>query len=161
MFRFLLNVFFVFTVAMWGGAEPVHAGSGPFKTYSVKGAFEDVKQDVSEAIVNQGLVVDFNANVGEMLQRTSKDVGAAKQVYQNAVMIMFCSAKYTREAVEANADNIMFCPYSVMVFELADTPGTVHVGYRLPRAGGSLDSRTALLAIETLLDKIAREATGH
>jgi len=165
MFRSGYAYFFVFTLVVAMGVmsapAPVHAGWSPFKTYTVQAAFGDVTNDVSEAIINQGLVVDFNANVGEMLQRTSKDVGATKQVYKNALMMMFCSAKYTREAVEADSSNIMFCPYSVMVFELADAPGTVHVGYRPPKAGGSLASRKALLRVETLLDTIAREATGN
>ena len=157
----MLKVLSVFAVVLWCTAGVAHAGWSPFKTYSLQGDFADVKADVTDAIINQGLVVDFEADVGDMLQRTSQDVGATKKVYQNAVMLMFCSAKYTREAVEADSNNIMFCPYSIMVFELADAPGTVHVGYRPPKAGGSLDSRKALMAIEMLLDTIARDATDH
>lgn len=161
MRRFVLTFFSIMTLIAWLGASPAHAGWSPFKTYSVEADFDDVTNDVSQAIINQGLVVDFTADVGEMLRRTAKDVGATKQVYNNALMMMFCSAKYTRAAVEADASNIMFCPYSVMVFEPADMPGTVYVGYRPPKAGGSLASRKALLRIETLLDTIAREATGN
>ena len=156
-----IKIFSVFALALLFTVGTAKAGWSPFKTYSVKAGFDEIKADVAEAIINQGLVVDFTADVGKMLARTAKDVGVSKKVYQNAVMMMFCSAKYTREAVEANSSNIMFCPYSVMVFELVDEPGTVHVGYRPPKAGGSLESRRALLAIETLLDTIARDATGN
>lgn len=159
--RFFLTVFSIFAALVWMGAGPAQAGWSPFKTYSTEASFTDVESDTEQAIINQGLVIDFYANVGEMLQRTSKDVGGTKMVYVNAVMKMFCSARYTREAVEADASNIMFCPYSVLIFELADQPGIVHVGYRPPRAGGSLESRKALLDIENLLDTIAREATGN
>ena len=157
----IIKIFSVFALTLLFAVGTAEAGWSPFKTYSLQGSFADVKADVTDAIINQGLVVDFEADVGEMLQRTSKDVGATKKVYQNAVMLMFCSAKYTREAVEADSNSIMFCPYSIMVFELADAPGTIHVGYRPPKAGGSLDSRKALMAIEMLLDTIARNATDH
>ena len=75
-------------------------------------------------------------------------------------MLMFCSATYSREAMEADPSNIVFCPYTLNVYTTPDAPGTVHVAYRRPYAGGSLESRKALLAIEGLLDGIAREAAG-
>ena len=157
--------FFITTLSVFGLIFLINAGAasahGPFKTYSTKGAFADVVSDTENAIINQGLVIDFRADVGEMLARTMKDVGGTKKVYNNAKMLMFCSAKYTREAVEADPTNIMFCPYSMMVFEVASDPGTVHVGYRIPKRGGSIESRQALLAIEMLLDNIAREASGN
>ena len=157
--------FFITTLSICGLLFLVNAGTasahGPFKTYSVKAAFADVISDTENAIINQGLVIDFRADVGEMLARTMKDVGGTQKVYNNANMLMFCSAKYTREAVEADPTNIMFCPYSMMVFEVVSEPGTVHVGYRIPKRGGSIESREALLAIERLLDTIARDATGN
>ncbi|MEG3618218.1 DUF302 domain-containing protein [Magnetovibrio sp. PR-2] len=160
MRHFLFTTLSVFTLIFLVNAGTASA-HGPFKTYSVKAAFDDVVSDAENAVINQGLVIDFRADVGEMLARTMKDVGGKKKVYNNAKMLMFCSAKYTREAVEADPTNIMFCPYSMMVFELADEPGTVHVGYRVPKRGGSIESRQALLAIENLLDTIAQEATGN
>ncbi|MCW8915477.1 MAG: DUF302 domain-containing protein [Magnetovibrio sp.] len=149
---------FAFVFIMGTGVVSAH---GPFQTYSIKAPFDEAVNDVENAIINQGLVIDFRADVGDMLSRTYKDVGGSKKVYKNAKMLMFCSAKYTREAVEADTSNIMLCPYSIMVFELAAEPGTIQVGYRIPRKNGSLASRKALLAIETLLDTIALDATGN
>ncbi len=160
MKRLFVTALSVLALVFIVGAKTASA-HGPFQTYSVKAPFDDVVSDVEDAIINQGLVIDFRADVGDMLSRTFKDVGGTKKVYNNAKMLMFCSAKYTREAVEADARNIMFCPYSIMVFELAAEPGTVQVGYRIPRKNGTLATRKALMAIETLLDTIARDASGN
>jgi len=141
--------------------QPAEAGRYHMKAYTVDASFADVRQDVLDAIVNRGFVLDFEARISDMLKRTEGDIGAKTSVYSDATMLMFCSAKYSRDAMIADPMNIVFCPYVINVFTLADKPGTVHVAYRRPFAGGSLASRKALLVIEELLDGIAREAAGQ
>jgi uncharacterized protein (DUF302 family) len=135
------------------------AAAQELKIYRKSGGnFDDVKFDVTNAITNRGLVADFTGNVGAMLDRTGKDVGSAKQVYKRAEYIVFCSAKLSRDMMEADAANAGFCPYIVFIYETAAKPGEVVVGYRrMPRAGKP-SSIKVFAAINALLDGIAKEA---
>ena len=90
-----------------------------------------------------------------MLKRTAKDVGAKKSLYKDAQFMQFCSAVASRQAMEADIGNIAFCPYVLFVYEAADDPGTVVVGFRRLPEGGGRDH------INDLLDEIAREAAGE
>jgi uncharacterized protein (DUF302 family) len=128
------------------------------KVYSKKGSYEDVKFELQNAIVSRGLVVDFNGNVGGMLERTGADVGSTTPIYTQAEYFTFCSAKLSRATMEADAANVGYCPYAVFIYETAAGPGTVHVGYRPPAPHGSDASKSALAQVERLLDAIAKEA---
>lgn len=119
-------------------------------SYDYPGSFEDAAFGVESAIVNKGLVVDFVSHVGEMLNRTMEDVGG-EQLYTEADIFVFCSAVVSREVMEADPDNIAFCPYGVFV---AERDGLVRIGYRT-YPDGPMDQ------VETLLDGIAREAAGQ
>jgi len=129
------------------------AASDHVTTYKVETDFEDVAFGVETAILDRGLVIDYVSHVGEMLNRTAADVGATTQVFSRADSYLFCSAVLSRKMMEADPDNIGHCPYSVFVYELADAPGEVLVGYRTMPEG-------EMKEVEALLDAIAREAAG-
>jgi hypothetical protein len=143
-------------VAVAGAAS---AAQEDVKLYAVPGKYEDVKTDLTAAIVNQGLVIDFVGNINAMLTRTGADVGSTKPVYLAAEYVMFCSAKLSRAMMEADPRNMAFCPYVMFVYEAAAKPGEIVIGYRRPLGGASEASKAALVEIDALLDKIAREAT--
>ena len=128
------------------------------KVYSKKGSFEDVKFELQNAIVERGLVVDFNGNIGRMLERTGADVGSTLPIYKHAEYFTFCSAKLSRATMEAEAANVGYCPYVVFIYETAAAPGTIHIGYRSPPLHGSDASKGALAEVERLLDALAKEA---
>jgi uncharacterized protein (DUF302 family) len=134
------------------------AVADPVRSLPAKGAFEDVKFELNNAIVSRGYVIDFAGNIGAMLVRTGADVGSTKPIYKNAEYMTFCSAKLSRDMMEADPLNIAFCPYVVFVFESADKPGQVTVGYRRPEARGPAASAKALTAIDSLLDQIIKDA---
>jgi len=159
MRKFWLPILALAALLTW--QAPALAGafeSDSLKFYNTEGTFEDVKQDVLDAVTNKGFVVDYTAHLGSMLNRTAKDVGAARNVYGNAQLLQFCSAVFSREAIEADPKNIVFCPYVIVVYTLDGAPDTVYVGYRKPDLVGNLASRSALLKIEKLLDDIVRDA---
>ena len=144
-------------------AGPARAGEDDapgIVVYTIEASLEDVLLDISDAIINRGLVIDNTARVGEMLNRTAADVEATRTVYKGAVVTQFCSAVLSRRAMEADPMNIAFCPYGVFAFELADRPGTVHVGYRRLVGRKTPASRAALDEVNALLDSIAREVAG-
>ena len=113
--------------------------------------------DLSDVIVNRGLVVDYTGHVGKMLERTSGATGG-KSPYLGARYLQFCSAKLSQAAMQADPDNLAICPYVVFAYELKSEPGTARVGYRRPIAGQSRASREAIAAVEKLLDDIIGEA---
>jgi uncharacterized protein (DUF302 family) len=147
-----LAVLFAFAVPAQA-ADPAH-----LMMVKTKAKFEDVKEDVVNAVTKRGLVVDYTARIGAMLDRTAKDVGATKKLYDKAEAIQFCSATLSRKMMEADPANIVFCPYVIVIYSLAADPGTVHVGYRRPQQAGTPASRAALKAVDDLLSGIVRDA---
>jgi uncharacterized protein (DUF302 family) len=133
----------------------------PIVTYSKAGKFEDARDDLRLAIEGRGLVIDYESFVNRMLERTGKDVGSSRKLYADAQAFVFCSAALSRKTMEADPANISLCPYTIVVYEAAGKPGTVHVSYKRPwRPDGSAASKAALKEVEALLDGIAREALG-
>jgi uncharacterized protein (DUF302 family) len=143
------------------GPAALAADPHPVVTYSKQGRFDDVRDDLKQAIESKGLVIDYQSYIGRMLDRTGKDVGSERKLYADAQAFVFCSAALSRKSMEADPANMAMCPYSVVVYATARAPGKVFVSYRRPwRPDGSAASKAALKQIESLLDAIAREAAG-
>ena len=128
--------------------------------YMTEAAFEEVLQDLNDGVVNRGYKIDYEAHIGEMLARTSADVGGKKEIYKNAKLIQFCSAVLSRAAMEADPANIAFCPYILFAYERADEAGKIRVGFRHLDERGNDASKAALAKVNALLDEIAKEAAG-
>ncbi len=141
--------------ALYGTAQ---AASNDVVVRSTKGEFKEVKERVLHAIEGRGLVLNYTARIGAMLERTGKDIGAARQVYSDAELLEFCSAKVSRDTMEADPRNIVFCPYSIALYTLPKDKATVYVAYRRPAAFGSEQSVKSLRAVEKLLSDIVAEA---
>lgn len=142
------------------GSAAAQSGHEGITVQTVEAPFEDVRQDVSDAIVNRGFVVDYEAMIGDMLQRTAEDVGADSTVYVHADTMQFCSAVLSRAATQADPTNIAYCPYVVFIYELAEQPGSIHVGFRHLPVRGSDASKAALTEINSLMEEIVAEATA-
>lgn len=123
-----------------------------------KGTFDDVKFELTNAIVDRGLKVDHTGFIGEMLKRTGADVGSSKPLYKQAEYMTFCSAKLSRAMMEADTANIGLCPYVVFVYETVAKPGEIVVGYRVVPKRGSDASKAAIAEIDKLLDGIVADA---
>jgi len=143
------------------GALPALAQ--PVVSYVKQGArFDDVRDDLRQAIESRGLVVDYQSYIGRMLERTGKDLGSTTPLYTDAQALQFCSAQLSRKTMQADASNVVMCPYSIVVYATAARPDQVVVAYRRPmRQGGSPASRAALREVDALMDGIAREAAGR
>lgn len=147
---------------------PVSAGKefAP-QHYRRSGSFEDVFQDLKDAVINRGLVIDYVGHVDKMLERTSAAAGSvtssgSKTPYLNAKYIQFCSAKLTHSSVSANPFNLSICPYVVFVFEAKSDPGKIIIGYRRPiPPGPSRLTKKAFATIDNLLDAITKEAASE
>lgn len=140
------------------GAIASHAASPSVQVRSLKGEFTDVRERVVSALENRGLVINYTAKVGDMLDRTGRDLGRSRKIYANAEVLEFCSASLSRDTMEADPRNIVFCPYAIAVYTLPQAPDTVYLSYRVPSAQGSGQSIRALRAVEKLLADIVAEA---
>lgn len=120
-------------------------------TYHFDGSFDDATFAVESAIVGRGLVIDYTSHTGEMLERTKGDVGSDVTLFEGADIFLFCSAKLSREMMEADPMNIAYCPYGIFV---TDKDGAVNVGYRKYPDG-------AMQKVQALLDDIVTEAVAE
>jgi len=131
--------------------------------YTAKGKFEEVREDLVNAITERGLLLDHNSHVGQMLDRTGKDLGLTRKIFgpDQGQSFSFCSATLSRATMEADPFNIVFCPYTLTLYTTANEPGVVHLIYRRPiRPQSSAASVKTLKDVEELMDGIAREGMG-
>jgi uncharacterized protein (DUF302 family) len=141
--------------ALYGVAQ---ADAAEVVVRSAKGEFKEVKERVLHAIENRGLVLNYTARIGAMLERTGKDIGAARRVYGEAELLEFCSARISRDTMEADPRNIVYCPYSIAIYTLPKENDKVYVAYRHMDASGSGQSAKSLAAVDKLLAGIVAEA---
>lgn len=142
----------------WIAAPAVLAGDDPVVRYSTRDDFNSVRENLELAITERGMVISGVSHVGEMLERTGKDLGAARQIYRKAEILEFCSAALSRRMMEADPHNIVSCPFSIAVYVLPQEPDTVHLAYRRPVSSASEKSKEAAQAVEDLLKSIIQDA---
>ena len=130
-------------------ATPVLAEGG-YTTYPFDGDFDDATFSLENAIIGQGLVIDYVSKTGDMLERTREDVGSDVHLFDNAEIFVFCSAALSRKMMEADPMNLAQCPYGIFV---ADQGGKVVIGFRDYPEG-------IMQEVQALLDTIVQEATA-
>lgn len=137
------------------------------KDFTVKhkaASYEDVFQDLQDAVIGQGLVIDYIGHTNTMLTRTSA-VASTEQSehptpYLNANYLQFCSSAITHEAVQANPYNLATCPFVIFLFETHEKPGRIAVGYRKPEMGITGPTYEIMKKADQLLNDIVAEATA-
>lgn len=129
-------------------ASPLVAEDMVWRGYD--GSFEDAAFAVEQAIVGQGLVIEFTSHVSEMLARTAADVGAEGSPFEAGEVYLFCSATVSRAAMEADPANIVYCPYGIAVQQVGDA---VRIG-RQDYPPASMD------VVEEMIDAIIDEAAA-
>lgn len=142
--------------AAWGNSA--FAAGADVAVRSAKGEFKEVKERVLHAIESRGLVLNYTARIGAMLDRTGKDIGAARHVYSDAELLEFCSAKISRNSMEVDPRNIVYCPYGIAVYTLPKEPGRVYLAYRRQAAAATGASVMPLAAVDKLLADIVADA---
>ena len=145
--------------ALIGSAATAIASADEPRTFRTKGKYDDVRFELNNAIIARGLAITTTGNIGEMLDRTGADVGSTLKVYMSAEYITFCSAKLSRQMIEADPANLTFCPFVLVIYETAAKPGEIVVAYRPLEPRGSAASKAAFGAADKLLEGIAQDAT--
>ena len=114
-------------------------------------SFDDAKEAITLAIENKGLVINYTSHIADMLNRTGADIGTSRQVYARAEIIEFCSAKLSRQMMEANPHHIVLCPFAISIYTLPGEQNVTWVSYRKPQG-------SAAALVGPLLKEIAAEA---
>lgn len=133
-------------------AAPAFAGE--VITFETNQSFDDVIFGLESAILDQGLVIDHVSHTGDMLERTKGDVGSDITLFTAADIYSFCSAAVSRQVMEADPMNIVYCPYDIFVMVQPDRPDVTVVGFR-DYPEGSMN------AVELLLTEIVEAALGE
>lgn len=145
MKRLLASLILAFAATTGNAADMI--------TYDTEQSFDDVTFGLESAIVDAGLVIDAVSHTGDMLERTRGDVGSDVTLFLNADVYSFCSAQISREVMEADPMNIVFCPYDIFVMVRPESPDVTTIGFRTFPDG-------PMKQVEALLDGIARAAIG-
>lgn len=141
------------------GMSPVALADGSHMTVlTKKGSFSEVRDALEMAITGRGFVINGVSHIGDMLERTGKDLGGGKQIFLKAEALEFCSATVSRQMMESDPDNIVFCPYIIAIYVVPAKPGEVRVAYRNTQLVGTPASQKSLKAVNELLTSIIKEA---
>jgi uncharacterized protein (DUF302 family) len=154
----MLRTVLLVTVLFAGSLQGALAAGEYMVVFTKAGSFDDAKDAVEMAITERGMVVNNVSHVGEMLERTGKDLGNSRQIFLKAEALEFCSAVVSRKMMEADPDNIVYCPYVISVYVVPEKPHEVRVAYRRPQITGSPASQQALKAVDELLSGIIKDA---
>jgi uncharacterized protein (DUF302 family) len=125
--------------------------------FKAQGSYQDIRDNVQMAIEGKGLKITNTNHIADMLDRTGKDIGETRKVYEHAEQFEFCSATISRHMMEADPHAIVMCPYSVVVYQV---PGdkNIYLAYRKPAATKNRALKTQLAELEKLLTEIIKDA---
>jgi uncharacterized protein (DUF302 family) len=160
--------FLVMIIATYAHANDTSAGtpqsSDPkvvnkeFVRYAVRGDFADIKAFLVSAIEERGIKISSVLHISDMLSRTGEAVGDKTSLYKQAEAIEFCSATLSRELMQADPHNILFCPFSILIYEPAGSHGTTYLAYRRPFYHLEGKNELSQRKIDQLLQDIIRDA---
>lgn len=125
--------------------------------FQTHGKFQDVRDMVAMAIEGKGLKITHSNYIADMLERTGKDLGATKQVYEFGEQMEFCSATVSRVMMEADPHAMVLCPYSISVYKIPKDE-YIYVSFRKPPASKNPALKKALAEVEKLLTEIVKDA---
>ncbi len=155
---FLISGFFLLsiTVSSQQSFTECSAHKEPVVIKSVYGNFDDVWEDLKRAIEERGLVISEIFYIGEMLERTGKDIGKTKRVFNKAWVMEFCSASLSRDMFEKNPHFIAFCPYKINVYTLPEDEKKVYLTY-MSLLWKDESGKDVLSPVERLLEDIIND----
>jgi len=125
--------------------------------FKTQGAYQDVRDNLQMAIEGKGLKITNTNKIAAMLDRTGKDIGETRVVYENSEQFEFCSATISRHMMEADPHSIVMCPYSVVVYTVPNDK-TVYLAYRKPAATKNPALKKQFVELEKLLTDIIKDA---
>ena len=125
--------------------------------FQAHGKFQDVRDSVAMAIEGKGLKITHSNYIADMLERTGKDLGATKQIYEFGEQMEFCSATVSRVMMEADPHAMVLCPYSISVYKMPKDEH-IYVAFRKPPSSKNPALKKAMAEVEKLLTEIVKDA---
>jgi uncharacterized protein (DUF302 family) len=117
-------------LALCLAATQAAQAAGGYAVYESSAAFEDVMEGLKAAVGERGMYINNVMHMGEMLERTGKDLGLGEAIYAKAESIEFCSAALSRRMTVEDPARIVNCPFIVSVYVLPKEPGKTYVVHR-------------------------------
>jgi uncharacterized protein (DUF302 family) len=111
-------------------ALPALAMSSPYAVYESESDFDTVLDAAKNAIAERGLYINNVMHLGEMLERTGKDLGIGGPIYRRAESIEFCSATLSRKMTEENPNRLVNCPFILSIYTLPGQEGKTYIVHR-------------------------------
>jgi len=111
---------------------PVAAfAGGAYAVYESESGFETVMEGARTAILERGMYINNVMHMGEMLERTGKDLGMDEKIYERAESIEFCSAVLSRKMTAEDPSRIVNCPFILSIYTLPGEPDKTYVAHRV------------------------------
>lgn len=144
-------------IALLTLAGPATAGDAV--VHESNNSFEDVLDALKLGIEERGLHINNVMNMGEMLARTGKDLGADQVIFTRAASVEFCSAVLSRQMTAEDPGRVINCPFIISVYTLPDRPGVTFVAHRaIPPAETA--ASPAMQAVAAMLQDLAEAAVN-
>ncbi|MGB5835353.1 MAG: DUF302 domain-containing protein [Thiohalocapsa sp.] len=135
------------------------AQAADYAVYESDSGFEDVMEGLKLAIQERGMYINNVMHMGEMLERTGKDLGENELIYTHADSIEFCSAVLSRKMTAEDPTRIVNCPFIVAVYTLPDRPDTTYVVHRVI-PGSEIESSAVMKEVAEMLEGVAESAAS-
>jgi uncharacterized protein (DUF302 family) len=149
----------VASVGIASCAIAVGAQAEEYAVYESESSFEDVMDGLKLAIQERGMYINNIMHMGEMLERTGKDLGMEDPIYTKADSIEFCSAILSRKMTLENPARIVNCPFIIAVYTLPNQPDATYVAHRVIPASET-DESTVMQEVADMLKAVAEGATS-
>ncbi len=157
--RSILNIGAGVLAAGLLGAGLAQAANEAVYTTVTSDDFTDVWSALKEAVLERGFVIDYEGNVGAMLERTAKVSAAGAEVpLVNARYLQFCASKLTHEAIAANVKNMAMCPLVVFSYQPRAASQRVVVGFRAVSGASGSASEHVLAKVNAMLKAVVDQA---
>lgn len=136
--------------ALAGGAYSVHESDSDFAT---------VLDAAKLAIQERGMYINNIMHLGEMLERTGKDLGMDETLFAKAESIEFCSAVLSRRMAAEDPARIVYCPFIVTIYVLPGELDKTYVAYRtIPQE--EVDASPVMAEVAEMLQGVAEGAVS-
>lgn len=130
-----------------------------YAVYESDASFDDVMDALKLAIEERGMYINNVMHMGEMLERTGKDLGTTETIYGRAESIEFCSAVLSREMTSEEPARIVNCPFIISVYTLPDRDGATFLAHRvIPQV--ETESSSVMAKVAAMLKDVASSAAN-
>lgn len=111
-------------------ALPAWSGESIISHRTEAADFEDAALALQDAIVAEGISAPIVSEFGDMLQRTAPELGHAPDLYAEARIYTFCSARAAAALVAERRNQIALCPLSIALYRVDSDSPAVFFSYR-------------------------------